>query len=108
MSSEAVLSLSPYLQTVVRNGEPELAAAGAWTAHHAAELERVVDAVSGDPALIHATTINMRGIEAFDTYGAWLLERLTRSRHAQGQDLRVLDLAERYQGLLDEVALSRV
>jgi len=103
MSSEAALSLLPYLRTAVRDGETELVAAGAWTAGHAAELERVVDAADSDPALKRATVINMHGIEAFDTYGAWLLERLTRARHARGQDLRVLDLAERYQGLLEEV-----
>ena len=63
----------------------------------------MVDAAGSDPALMDATAINMRGIEAFDTYGAWLLERLTRTRQIRGQGLRILDLAERYQGLLEEV-----
>ncbi len=103
LTSEATLALSPRLSATVRDGQIELVAAGAWTALQAAELERLVDAASSDLALMNATTINMRGIEAFDTYGAWLLERLTRSRQARGQSLQILDLAERYQGLLEEV-----
>jgi phospholipid/cholesterol/gamma-HCH transport system permease protein len=97
------LTLSPSLRAVNRDGKTELAAAGSWTASQAAELERVIDAVGNDPALPHAAAINMRGIAAFDTYGAWLLERLSRSHQARGQELRILDLAERYQGLLEEI-----
>ncbi len=97
------MSRLPHLSATVRDGQTELAAAGSWTALHAAELERLVDAACSDPPLMGATAINMRGIEAFDTYGAWLLERLTRSRKTRGQNFQILDLAERYQGLLDEV-----
>jgi len=97
------LSPSPYLRAVDRDGKTELAAAGSWTASHATELERVIDAVDGDAAVAKAAAINMRGIEAFDTYGAWLLERLIRSHEARGQILPIVGLAERYQGLLEEV-----
>lgn len=97
------MTISPHLRATVRDGQTELAAAGSWTALHAAELERVVDVACSDPALMDAAAINMRGIEAFDTYGAWLLERLTRSRQTRGQSLRILDLADRYQGLLEEM-----
>jgi phospholipid/cholesterol/gamma-HCH transport system permease protein len=97
------VTLSPFLRAIDRNGETELAAAGSWTALHAAELERVVDVVGSDPALMRTAAINMRDIEAFDTFGAWLLERLTRAQQARGQDLRVEGLAEQYRGLLEEV-----
>ena len=60
----------------------------------------MIDVIGSDPALTRDSAINMRGIDAFDTYGAWLLERLARSHEARGQDLRIIDLAERYQGLL--------
>jgi phospholipid/cholesterol/gamma-HCH transport system permease protein len=99
------LSIPPHLSPATHDGRTELAATGSWTAPHAAELERLVEAVASDPELGQADAVSMRGIEAFDTYGAWLLERLTRTGQARGQDLRVLDLAERYQGLLDEVRL---
>jgi phospholipid/cholesterol/gamma-HCH transport system permease protein len=91
------------LRAVNRDGTTELAATGSWTASQAAELERVVDAVGNDPGLMRAATINMHGIAAFDTYGAWLLQRLTRAHQARGQELQILDLAERYQGLLEEM-----
>jgi len=91
------------VSATVRDGRTELSAAGSWTAIHAAELESLVDAAGNDPALMHASAINMRGIEAFDTYGAWLLERLAREGRARGRDLHIVDLDERYQGLLEEV-----
>ncbi len=92
------MTVRPLLSRAVRDGKHELAAAGSWTAPHAAELERLVDSIAGD-----VDAINMGGIEAFDTYGAWLLERLRRTTEAQGRGMRVLDLAERYQPLLDQV-----
>src|SRR5690606_36383622 len=95
---EEVLTVRPLLSRVMSDGQLELAAAGSWTAPHAAELERLVDSMAGD-----AVAINMGAIEAFDTYGAWLLERLRRASEVQGQGMRVLALAERYQPLLDEV-----
>jgi phospholipid/cholesterol/gamma-HCH transport system permease protein len=97
------LNSSRYLRAVDRDGRTELAAAGSWTALHASDLERVVDSVGDDPVLRQATAINMGGIDAFDTYGAWLLERLVRSRQTHGEDLHIVELAERYQGLLEEV-----
>ena len=97
------MTISPYLRAVDRDGQTELQAAGSWTASHAAELELAVDAVAGDSALARATTIDMRGIDAFDTYGAWLLERLRRSAEARGQTLTVRHIADRHRGLLEEV-----
>jgi phospholipid/cholesterol/gamma-HCH transport system permease protein len=100
---EEVLTLRPLLSTGARDGRLELTAAGSWTASHAAELEQLVDAVGSDRASMRVTTIDMRGVEELDTYGGWLLERLTRACRAHGQNIRVLDLPVRYQGLLDEV-----
>ncbi len=97
------MSLPPRLNAAIRDDRTELSAAGSWTALHAAKLEHLVDTVGGDPTLMRAVAINMRDIEAFDTYGAWLLERLTRAGHARGQDVRILNLDARYQGLLEEV-----
>jgi phospholipid/cholesterol/gamma-HCH transport system permease protein len=47
--------------------------------------------------------IDMRNVAAFDTYGAWLLERLTRAGQVVGREMRVLELPSRYEGLLAEV-----
>ena len=94
---------SPYLRTADQNGETGLKAAGAWTALHAAEIEFIVDAVGSDPSLRAATSIDMSGVEALDTYGAWLLERLVRSQRERGTELRIVALADRYIGLLNEL-----
>ncbi len=103
LPAEELLTLRPLLSSAVRDGQLELAAAGSWTAPHASELERLVDAIGNDSASMRIAAINMHGIEAFDTYGAWLLERLTRACQTHGQDVRVLGLDDRYHGLLEEV-----
>ncbi len=92
---------SPYLRSVDQNGETGLAASGSWTALHAAEVEFIVDAVGSDPSLRGATSIDMSGIDALDTYGAWLLERLVRAHRERGTELRIVALADRYLDLLN-------
>ncbi len=47
--------------------------------------------------------IDMSGVEALDTYGAWLLERLRRRLSDAGKAAKILGLAERYHGLVTEV-----
>ena len=73
------LSAKPTLYATAGAPELALAAAGAWTAPHASELEALIDGVAAD--LEHGdASIDMHKVEAFDTYGAWLLERLVRER----------------------------
>jgi phospholipid/cholesterol/gamma-HCH transport system permease protein len=93
------LSATPTLYATA--GAPELAlvAAGAWTATHAGELEALVDDVTAD--LGHGdASIDMHKVEAFDTYGAWLLERLVRERRARGGETTIVDLPEHYRDLV--------
>ena len=54
----------------------ELAASGSWTAAHAGELEALVDSVAGEAITAKKVSIDMAGVREFDTFGAWLLERL--------------------------------
>jgi phospholipid/cholesterol/gamma-HCH transport system permease protein len=42
----------------------------------------------------------MHKVEAFDTYGAWLLERLVRERKARGGETTILALPEHYRDLV--------
>ncbi len=93
----------PLLESALRDGRLELAAVGSWTAAHAGELEPLIDKVTDQVAHASAATIDMHGVEAFDTYGAWLLERLVRAWRVHGRELEVLDLPHRYQGLLAAV-----
>jgi phospholipid/cholesterol/gamma-HCH transport system permease protein len=81
----------------------ELAAGGSWTATHASELEALVDGVAGEAAKASNVSIDMAGVREFDTFGAWLLERLTREWTASGRETVILGLPEHDRGLLDEM-----
>ena len=71
-------------------------AAGSWTAAHAPQIERAIDKVA--PLLeVKHLTIDMHGVGALDTYGAWLLEQFMRARKAQGAQTDVASLPERYR-----------
>jgi phospholipid/cholesterol/gamma-HCH transport system permease protein len=97
------LTPRPLLESAFRDGRLELAAAGSWTAAHAGELEPLIDKVADQAAQASAAAIDMHRVEAFDTYGAWLLERLVRALRVRGREIEVLDLPRRYQGLLAAV-----
>jgi phospholipid/cholesterol/gamma-HCH transport system permease protein len=79
-----------------------LAAAGAWTADRARELEASIDRTVANLHGAKSVDIDMRGVERLDTFGAWLLERLVRAVGASGATAKVASLPERYRGLIEE------
>ena len=97
------MSATPSLNANVHDGRFELAASGAWTAVHAGELESVISRAADDAAKAGDVSIDMRNVAAFDTYGAWLLERLIRKRSGAGQQTGIVGLREEFQGLLQDV-----
>ena len=94
---------TPLLRAQTTDEQIRLMAAGAWTAANAAELERRMEAVASDASTARPAVVDMRAIEQLDTYGALLLERLSRAWAGRGQTMRVVALADRYQGLLREL-----
>jgi phospholipid/cholesterol/gamma-HCH transport system permease protein len=90
----------PLLTSASSGGRLDLTAGGAWTAANAGELERLIDGVAAQP---NVGSIDMRAIQALDTFGAWLLERLLRERRARGEEVQVVGLPERFSGLIGEV-----
>ena len=93
------MSAKPTLYATAGAPDLALAAAGAWTAPHAGELEALIDDVAAD--LSHGdASIDMHKVEAFDTYGAWLLERLVRERKARGGETTIVALPEHYRDLV--------
>ena len=98
---EDVVVATPLLRAHSAEGEVRLVAAGAWTAPNAAELERLVAGFTSAGA--HAASIDAAAIEQLDTYGALLLNRLSRLSQAYGQPMPLLALARKYQGLLGGV-----
>ena len=91
------------LRTIERDGRTELVAAGAWTAIRADELDRLIERLSSSSGLASATAIDMRGVEAFDTFGARLLHRLAQDWRKRGLQLQIVGLPERFSGLFDAV-----
>jgi len=86
-----------------------LLAVGTWTAPHAAQLERVTQAQAFADKNVHTVSIDMSGVEQFDTYGAWLLRRLRCSFQKRGKELNVTGLADRYhdlQGHVDRLTIE--
>ncbi len=81
----------------------ELAAAGSWTAAHAGELETLVDRVAGEAPAAKSVSIDMAGVSEFDTFGAWLLERLTRAWTSAGRKPVIVGLPKHDRGLLKEM-----
>jgi|SoiMethySBSTD1v2_1073268.scaffolds.fasta_scaffold47872_3 phospholipid/cholesterol/gamma-HCH transport system permease protein len=97
------MSLEPGLNRTSNAEQVEFAAAGSWTSAHSELLERLVDAASLQVANTRSIAINMAGVQALDTIGAWLLERLIRYWRERGHDAAFTSLPEHYRGLLDEM-----
>jgi phospholipid/cholesterol/gamma-HCH transport system permease protein len=91
-----------WLDVNVKDGHLALAAGGAWTADHADNLERLVEAAVERSPEAGAVRIDMGQVERLDTFGAWLLERLVREFAAAGREAKVIDLPERYRDLVAE------
>ncbi len=84
----------------------ELAAGGSWTASHAGELEQAADRLAVETASARSIAIDMAGVRKFDTFGAWMLERLMREWASAGHKTSITGLPEHDRGLL--AAMDRV
>jgi phospholipid/cholesterol/gamma-HCH transport system permease protein len=102
------LTAGSLISATQLDGRLQLAACGSWTAPHAAELEVAIASLTALPNPARDAAIEMQGIEEFDTYGAWLLRRLTRAWETGGKHMRIVGLPDRYQGLLQEVNETNV
>ncbi len=80
-----------------------VAAAGAWTAANAGEIDRLIDGVLPGFTTPRKVAIDMGAVAELDTFGARLLERLTGEAKARGCAVEVTGLAERYRGLTEAV-----
>ena len=82
-----------------------LAAAGAWTAERAGELERLVTDATRRCDGARGVDIDLQKLERLDTFGAWLIERLTRRLAARGAATRIVNLSDADRALIDEMRL---
>ena len=72
------------LEATAQGEQLRLAGAGAWTAENAHNLEALIDSEIRRGGTISHVVIDMGRVDRLDTFGAWLLERLTRSFTARG------------------------
>jgi len=79
-----------------------LAGSGDWTARNAGSLQACIEAETKRAGL-KEVAIDMAGVEHLDTFGAWLLEKLTRAFAERGTATKVVGLREDYRRLVDEV-----
>jgi phospholipid/cholesterol/gamma-HCH transport system permease protein len=91
----------PLLSRTERGDRVELTAAGPWTAVHAEAADRLVAAI--EPTVRRATIVDVAGVTALDTFGAWLLERLARGAMASGAEGEIVGVPERFRGLFEKV-----
>jgi len=91
------------LEATAQGEQLRLAGAGAWTAENAHDLEALIDSEIRRGGTISHVVIDMGRVDRLDTFGAWLLERLTRSFTARGCDTKVTGLKVDYRALIDEV-----
>ena len=93
----------PVLDSTVMAGRLELAAGGSWTAAHAEVLERLIETATPQVADAERVALDMAGVEALDTIGAWLLERLIRHSNDEGKRAQVTGLSPRFRGVMEEM-----
>ncbi len=94
---------SPSLSARLLGGRSELLASGSWTAVHAGELEALIGHAASEVSKVSDISIDMRNVGAFDTFGAWLIERLIRGRSDTGLQTGIVGLRDEFQGLLQNV-----
>lgn len=97
------MNTRPLLTATLSGDEMDLSATGSWTAVHAEEADRLVAEMADASAKVKRLIVNVAGVEALDTFGAWLLERLLRNCTGRGQQAELTGLPERYRGLVEEV-----
>ncbi len=101
------LRAEPQLEATLSGRRLALAASGPWTAHHAEQLEHLTETIVTEPPAgrerPQEVAIDMAEVDALDTYGAWLLERLLRRYTDTGRQARLVGVAERYRGLIAEL-----
>ena len=97
MSGEALLA------GVLEGDRLNLVAGGSWTAAHAPDLETLIDDVAWKGEGAHSVSIDMKCVTEFDTFGAWLLERLVREEQARGRKAEIVGLPDHDHGLFAEM-----
>jgi phospholipid/cholesterol/gamma-HCH transport system permease protein len=98
-----MMGSAPLLTAEFEGEQLTLSAAGSWTAANARELEALVDGVEREAPNARSMSIDMGAVRGFDTFGAWLLERLTRLFSLRGGNAEIVNLPAHDLKLLEEM-----
>ena len=82
------------------DGQLTIAGSGAWTADNATRLESSIDDARPNDA--SKLEIDMGDFKEFDTYGAWILERLMRG-DGRPRQVSLVRLPENFHDLVENV-----
>jgi phospholipid/cholesterol/gamma-HCH transport system permease protein len=102
------VTAEPAISKALDGNRLELEATGSWTARNTQALARLADGTVIKAATGCRAEIDLSRIEHLDTFGAWLIERLSRAYRDGGYDVRLVKVPERYKGLLDEVSQANL
>ena len=97
MNSEPLLLATPSGDAL------ELRPQGPWIAANVSTLEMLSRSVGADVDRSRAVTLDMSGISALDTLGAWMLEKLSRKAASSGRSAGIVGVADHFSGLMDEM-----
>jgi phospholipid/cholesterol/gamma-HCH transport system permease protein len=97
------LNSGPLLGAATQNDTLVLSPSGSWTAAHASALENLVSFASPKLRQTQNLKIDMADVRELDTFGAWLLEKMSRGAIEAGHPATVVGIASRYKGLIEDV-----
>jgi phospholipid/cholesterol/gamma-HCH transport system permease protein len=99
------MDIAPSIRSTFAGERLEVVASGAWTIDHVTDLEHLVGSVP-PPAPGRRLTLDVHGLGAVDTLGAWMLDRLVRGYRAAGADAQLVGLPATYRKLFGYVQQS--
>jgi phospholipid/cholesterol/gamma-HCH transport system permease protein len=79
-----------------------LACAGGWTIDFGARLEKQADLLVADAEGAHDALVDLSGVEAMDTAGAWVIDRSMQALTARGVTTQVVGVRAEHAILLKE------
>ena len=97
--------VQPLIAAEESEGALRLRLAGRWTIGSAAELDRRLGEVERSTA--RRVAFDLRGLEAIDTAGAWLLLRTRERLVGRGAKVAIENLAAEFEPLLRQVGESK-
>lgn len=95
---------APRIDAATEPGRVILRAAGRWTAAGANAMTDLLAPWEARAGAGTTIALDASQLEAFDTYGAWIIERWRRKCTARGATVAIVGLPQRFESLLSEVA----